>query len=235
MDIQKLLSSIHRAGWPFIGLAALLTLGLSLVGGSVVFFLGLIVTCWVVYFFRDPARVTPIRPGLVISPADGRVVLISSVVPEKVLGLGEEPRTRISIFLNVFDVHVNRSPVEGEVAHVQYRPGKFVNASLDKASVDNERNALAITMTGDHPYAGQRIGVVQIAGLIARRILCDVAPGKILKAGERFGMIRFGSRTDVYLPVGATPLVCIGQRVLGGETVLADFTSSEPARQGEVR
>ncbi len=234
MKNNGFLSYIHSAGWPFIGIAALITVLLSFFGG-VALILGLIFLGWVVFFFRNPARVTPVRSGLVISPADGRVCLIADVVPEADLGLGEEPRTRISIFLNVFDVHVNRSPVDGEVAYIGYRAGKFVNASLDKASVDNERNALAITMSGEHPYAGQKIGVVQIAGLIARRILCSVVPSQKLQAGERFGLIRFGSRTDVYMPQGVKPLVCVGQRVLGGETVLADMTSEEPRRVGEVR
>lgn len=228
------LSFIHPAGFPFIGIAAVVAVFLSLFGG-VAFMVGLILFGWVVYFFRDPKRVTPSRPGLVVSPADGRVILITDVVPDKSLGLGDEPRTRVSIFLNVFDVHVNRSPVDGEVTHIDYRAGKFVNASLDKASVDNERNALALVMVGEHPYAGQKIGVVQIAGLIARRILCTARPNDKLKAGERFGLIRFGSRTDVYLPQGLKPLVCVGQRMIGGETIIADCLSDEKARVGEVR
>lgn len=234
MKMSSPLSFVHPAGYPFIAIAAVLAFALFLFG-SVPFVFGLIILSWVVYFFRDPTRITPVRSGLVVAPADGRVILIADVVPDKDLGLGEEPRTRISIFLNVFDVHVNRSPVDGEVVHTHYRPGKFVNASLDKASVDNERNALALVMSGDHPCAGQKIGVVQIAGLIARRILCTAKPGHKLQAGERFGLIRFGSRTDIYLPQGVKPLVCIGQRMIGGETVLADCTSQEPARVGEAR
>ena len=234
MNSTSLLSFVHPAGWPFIGIAAGLAVFLSFFGG-VALLIGLILFSWVVYFFRDPKRVTPVRAGLVVAPADGRICMITDVVPEKSLGLGDEPHTRISIFLNVFDVHVNRSPIDGKVAHISYRPGKFVNASLDKASVDNERNALAITMEGEHPYAGQRLGVVQIAGLIARRILCTVNPDQPLKAGERFGLIRFGSRTDVYLPKGIEPLVIVGQRTVGGETVLADCLGQEKARTGEVR
>lgn len=234
MKLPFPLSFVHSAGWPFIGIAAVVALVLSFFGG-VAFLVGLILAAWVVYFFRDPTRITPIKEGLVVSPADGRVVAVADVVPDQDLGLGSEPRKRISIFLNVFDVHVNRSPVDGEVAHVHYRPGKFLNASLDKASVDNERNALALTMSGEHAYAGQRIGVVQIAGLIARRILCTAKPGDKLLAGQRFGLIRFGSRTDVYLPQGMTPLVCVGQRMIGGETVLADASSQEKARTGEAR
>lgn len=234
MAHSRLLSFVHPAGWPFIGIAAVVAAVLFLFGGTA-FLAGLILLGWVVYFFRDPKRVTPTRPGLVISPADGRIVAIVDVVPEASLGLGEDVYTRISVFLNVFDVHVNRSPIDGVVTHVDYREGKFFNASLDKASVDNERNALALKMTGDHPYAGQKVGVVQIAGLIARRILCYVTPERALRAGERFGLIRFGSRTDVYLPKGIEPLVCVGQRVLGGETVLADCVSKEKARTGEIR
>lgn len=231
---RSLLSFVHPAGWPFIGIAAAIVVFLSFFGG-VALLLGLLLMGWVVYFFRDPDRVTPTRDGLVVSPADGRVCLIADVVPEKDLGLGEEHRTRVSIFLNVFDVHVNRTPVDGEVAYVGYRPGKFLNASFDKASTDNERNALAITMSGSHPYAGQKIGVVQIAGLIARRILCTVRPNDKLLAGERFGLIRFGSRTDIYLPAGVKPLVCVGQRMIGGETVIADLASQEPRRDGMIR
>lgn len=234
MTVSIPLNIVHPAGWPFIGIAALLMLFLSFFGG-VSWMVGMILLGWVVYFFRDPKRVTPSRSGLVIAPADGRVIMITDVVPDIDLGLGQESHTRISIFLNVFDVHVNRSPVDGEVVHTHYRPGKFLNASLDKASVDNERNALAIVMSGEHPYAGQKIGVVQIAGLIARRILCTVKPKDTLQAGERFGLIRFGSRTDIYLPKGVKPLVCVGQRMIGGETVLADFCSQEDRRMGEVR
>lgn len=225
---------IHPAGWPFIAVAASVTLGLALFGG-VAFMLGLIVTSWVVYFFRNPPRVTPVREGLVVAPADGRVCAIANIVPDEDLGLGSEPHTRISIFLNVFDVHINRSAAEGEVAYAHYRPGKFFNASLDKASVDNERNALALILSGAHPFAGKKIGVVQIAGLIARRIVCTAKIGDKLKAGQRFGLIRFGSRTDVYLPQGIAPLVCVGQKMVGGETVLADCAGSETQREGEVR
>jgi len=234
MSKRVFLSFIHPAGWPFIGLGALVVVVLAPLGNTALL-LGLIFLGWVVYFFRDPERITPVRAGLVISPADGRVRAIGDVVPDRDLGLGDGVRTRVSIFLNVFDVHVNRSPVDGAVAYVGYRAGTFVNASLDKASVDNERNALAITMSGDHPFAGQKIGVVQIAGLVARRILCTVRPEQTLKAGERFGLIRFGSRTDIYLPQGVKPLVCLGQRMVGGETVIADMKSDEPRRMGEAR
>ena len=224
----------HPAGWPFIALFAGVTLLLSFVGGAV-FFVGLVLTAWCFYFFRNPARVTPVRTGLLVSPADGRVIAIQDVVPDTEFGLGDAPRTRISIFLNVFNVHVNRIPADGTVIARRYRPGKFFNASLDKASVDNERMGLTIKLEGAHPHAGETIGVVQIAGLIARRILCDAQEEQKAKAGERFGIIRFGSRTDIYLPLGVSPLVSVGQSTLGGETVLADFLSTEAARQGEVR
>lgn len=232
--VSSVKAYIHPAGWPFIGIFAFVTLVLALFGWPW-FFIGLVLTAWCVYFFRDPVRITPSRPGLIVSPADGKVVFIKDVIPEKDLGLGEAMHTRISIFLNVFDVHINRSPVDGIVEHDQYRRGKFFNASLDKASVDNERMALALKMEGNHPYAGQKIGVVQIAGLIARRIICNAVLGHTLRAGERYGLIRFGSRVDIYLPSGIQPLVTVGQYMIGGETVLADCISSEAARQGEVR
>jgi phosphatidylserine decarboxylase len=227
--ITSTLTPIHRAGWPFLaigGAAALLgfafaePLGWILAG----------VTTWVAYFFRDPDRVTPIRAGLVVSPADGRVQMITRAAPPPELGLGEAERTRISVFLNVFDVHVNRLPVDGAVTAAHYRPGKFVNASLDKASVDNERMSLAIGLPD-----GRDVVVVQIAGLVARRIICEIGVGATCRAGGRFGLIRFGSRVDVYLPEGVAPLICVGQRAIAGETVLADLAGSEATRQGEVR
>jgi len=224
----------HPAGWPFIAAFAGVTLLFAFIGKTF-FFIGIILTAWCLYFFRNPSRTTPTRPGLIVSPADGKVVLIQDVIPDAEFGLGDTPRTRISIFLNVFDVHVNRIPADGTVIARRYRPGKFVNASLDKASTDNERMGLTLKLEGDHPRAGELIGVVQIAGLIARRILCDAQEGQQFQAGGRFGIIRFGSRTDVYLPHGVQPLVSIGQYMLGGETVLADCTSQEPRRMGEIR
>lgn len=224
----------HPAGWPFMALASLVTV-LLFFAGPTPFFIGLILTAWCFYFFRNPARVTPVRPGLVVSPADGHVIAIQEVVPDPELGLGETPRTRISIFLNVFDVHVNRIPADGKISLRRYRPGKFFNASLDKASADNERMSLTIELAQGHPHGGESIAVIQIAGLIARRIVCDAQEEQTVRAGERFGLIRFGSRTEVYLPVGVSPFVCVGQYMLGGETVLADLSSTEPARSGEVR
>lgn len=234
MSLKTVSFSFHRAGWPFIAGFAAVTLLLAKLGwGWFVF--GLVATAWCAYFFRDPRRVTPTRPGLIVSPADGLVIAIRDVVPEADLGLGNEVFTRISIFLNVFDVHVNRIPADGIVRARNYRHGKFLNASLDKASEDNERLALAVEMTGEHPYKNKLLGVVQIAGLIARRIVCTAQVGNSFQAGERFGIIRFGSRTDVYMPKGMQPLVIVGQRVLGGETVLADAASTETCRQGDVR
>lgn len=234
MNLDRLFRYFHPAGWPFMGIFALITIVLSLFSGKLGM-IGLILTAWCFYFFRDPERVTPIKEGIVVSPADGRVVFIGEVIPDKDLGLGETPRTRISIFLNVFDVHVNRMPADGVVKETYYRPGKFVNASLDKASVDNERASLILELSGSHAYSGKTMGVVQIAGLIARRIICEAKEGSTYKAGQRFGIIRFGSRADIYLPVGMKPLVMVGQYMLGGETVLADATSTEAARQGEIR
>jgi phosphatidylserine decarboxylase len=192
--------------------------------------IGLLATAWCAYFFRDPDRLTPTRHGLIVSPADGVVSAVMPAPPPDDLGLPHQPLARLSIFLDVFDVHINRAPVDGTIAAIRYRPGKFLNASLDKASEDNERNALRIDMADGTP-----IIFVQIAGLIARRICCWVSEGQPIRAGERFGMIRFGSRVDVYLPEGVSPLVAPGQRCIGGETVIADLRAQEPGRQAELR
>jgi phosphatidylserine decarboxylase len=207
---------IHREGYPFIAILAFVTLFLGWLWGPL-FWLGLIVTAWCVYFFRDPARVTPMDPDLVISPADGRVSAVGPCVPPPELELGTAPRVRISVFMNVFNCHVNRAPVAGRIHRIAYKPGKFLNAELDKASEDNERNGLVIDS------AHGQLGVVQIAGLVARRIVCFTREGAQLSAGERFGLIRFGSRLDVYLPEGAVPLVAEGQTAIAGETVLARY------------
>ena len=216
-------------GWPFVGGAAIATMLLGWLWAPLGW-LGLIVTLWIAFFFRDPDRVIPTRPGLILSPADGHVQMIAVAMPPDELGMGPEPRTRISIFLNVLDVHVNRVPADGTVTAIDYRPGLFLNAALDKASEDNERMAVRLTMPD-----GRDVAFVQIAGLIARRIKCTLRQGQIVRAGERYGLIRFGSRVDVYLPPSAAPLVVVGQRAVGGETVLADLASGEVARQGEVR
>ena len=227
--LESVLVPIHREGYRFVAAFAVGTLVLFYVFEPLGW-VGLILTLWCAYFFRDPERVSPVRKGLVLSPADGVVQMVEPAVPPAELELGDAPRLRISVFMNVFDVHVNRSPVDGTVDRTSYRPGKFVNAVLDKASEDNERQSIAIQMADD-----RQIAVVQIAGLIARRIVCDIAEGDSVHAGARFGMIRFGSRVDVYLDAGLSPLVVAGQRAVAGETVFADVASQEGPRRGEVR
>jgi phosphatidylserine decarboxylase len=222
-SIRAQLAPIHREGYPFVGAFALASLVLFFVW-SPLGWLGTILTAWCAYFFRDPPRVTPIGERLVIAPADGRISRVANAVPPKDLELGEWPLPRVSIFMSVFDCHVNRSPVSGRVERIVYRAGKFINADLDKASEDNERNALVIAS------AGARVGVVQIAGLIARRIVSFRKPGDTIAAGERFGLIRFGSRVDVYLPEGVTPLVAEGQMAVAGETVIADLRAEDVIR-----
>ena len=216
-SLQMVLSLPHPAGRPFI------------IGGAVAVVAGAVFAPWLVwlgaafmlfclYFFRDPERVAPDREGVLVAPADGRVVSVVMAVPPSELEMGSGPRWRVAIFLSVLDVHVNRVPIDGTVTRIAYRHGKFLNASVDKASTDNERNALAIRLAD-----GREIAVVQIAGLIARRILCDVREGDAVRTGARFGIIRFGSRTDLYLPEGVLPLVCEGQLMIGGETVIAEL------------
>lgn len=228
-SIRSVFVPIHRAGWPIIAVFALVSLLLFLVAQPLGW-LGLVLTGWCVYFFRDPDRVTPVRPGLVISPADGRVQMIVRASPPPELGLPPQDWTRVSIFLNVFDVHVNRVPADGTIERVEYRAGTFLNASLDKASEDNERSAVSLRLAD-----GRHLAFVQIAGLVARRIICHAFPGQIVRGGERYGLIRFGSRTDVFLPEGVAPLVAVGQKAIGGETVIADLAGSEPPRLGVVR
>ena len=216
---------IHREGYRFIAIFAGITLFLFWLEVESLAWLGVIATAWCAYFFRDPERVTPLRAGLVISPADGVVSAIEKVTPPPELDLEREPTTRISVFMNVFDVHVNRSPVDARVAKITYIPGAFLNADLDKASEDNERQAFTLELAD-----GSKLGVVQIAGLVARRIMKFVSEGERLTPGQRIGLIRFGSRVDVYLPKGTSPLVAIGQRAIAGETVFADLTSPEGKR-----
>jgi phosphatidylserine decarboxylase len=222
-SVRRLIVPIHKEGYAFIaiGIVAMLVLG-SL--WRPFGWIAALITIWICYFFRDPARVTPQREGLVVSPADGRVSQIASAVPPKELDLPEEPMTRISIFMNVFDCHVNRAPVAGRVAKIAYTPGLFLNAELDKASDDNERNAILFEKDG------KQLIMVQIAGLIARRIVPFVKEGQEVFTGERVGLIRFGSRVDVYLPLGVAPLVSEGQTAIAGETVLADMSALEGVR-----
>ncbi|VAX04469.1 Phosphatidylserine decarboxylase [hydrothermal vent metagenome] len=228
--ISPLLSYFHREGHKFILGFGAVTMLFYLLGLDVLGVVSLILTIWCAYFFRDPERVTPVKAGLVISPADGVVQSVCMAVPPQELELGDELRTRVSVFMNVFDVHVNRVPIDGVIVKQAYTPGKFLNASLEKASVDNERHSLLLKATSGKQYA-----FVQIAGLVARRILCWAEDGKEYKAGERFGLIRFGSRVDIYLPKGVHSMVCVGQRAVAGETVIANEKTKENDREGEIR
>jgi phosphatidylserine decarboxylase len=228
-SVRDAIPTVHKAGYPFIAVTVLLAVLLGLLWQPLFWILA-ILAGWMALFFRDPERVTPTGPGLVISPADGRVEPIVTVSPPPELGLGPARRTRVSVFMNVFDCHVNRAPVSGRIARIAYKPGKFLSADLDKASEDNERNSMLIEMDN-----GQNIAVVQIAGLVARRILCWSKEQQTISAGERFGMIRFGSRLDVYLPEGATVDVLPGQRAVAGETVLAWLADDALAQPSQNR
>ena len=226
---DNVLVPIAREGRPFIAVFSLVS--------AVLYFLyaplgwiGLVLTLWCIYFFRNPERVTPEREGLIISPADGIVQMIAEVPPPEELDMGAAPVVRVSVFMNVFDCHVNRIPCDGRIGKLVYVPGQFLNASLDKASEENERQMMRIDLD-----SGAFIGAVQIAGLVARRIVCYLEEDQIVLAGERFGLIRFGSRVDIYLPHGAVSHAVIGQKCVSGETVLADLKSDEAARSGEVR
>lgn len=224
--LNTFIKPMHREGIKFILIFSVISL--------ILFFIyiplgwvGVGLTIWCYYFFRDPKRTIPVRDGLLVSPADGVISLIEKTMPPPELDIEKEELTRISVFMNVFNCHVNRSPIAGKVVEINYRPGKFFNASLDKASVDNERNSLVLQIPD-----GRQIVVVQIAGLVARRIVSFVKPKQTLRIGQRFGLIRFGSRVDIYLPTRVQPLVCIGQIMVSGETVIADLNSKELARDG---
>ena len=223
--VRPIMFAVHPEGYKFAFIFALVSVVLfavsTMLGG-----LGVILTLWCVWFFRDPMRVTPQRAGLVISPADGVVNMITMAAPPPELELGDAPLPRVSVFMNVFNCHINRIPISGKVRRTLYRTGSFFNASLDKASADNERQVLLI-----EGKAGAQIIVVQIAGLVARRIVCWAEEEQKFVAGERFGLIRFGSRCDVYLPKGTVPLVAVGQLAIGGETILADLKSTERTRK----
>lgn len=226
--LSTFIKPMHPEGWKFVPVFAAIT--------AVLFWLweplgwvGLGLTIWCYYFFRDPKRSVPLNTGLLVSPADGVVSLIERAVPPAELGMGPEALVRVSVFMSVFNCHVNRAPIAGKVTAVVYRPGKFFNASLDKASEENERNALAIEIAD-----GRKIAVVQIAGLVARRIMCWKRPGETVHTGERFGLIRFGSRLDVYLPKGVEPQVALGQTMVGGESVIAFIGQDTPARAARV-
>src|SRR5262245_27325394 len=215
-SIRRSLVPVHREGLPFIGIFALVSLVLFWLW-SPLGWIGTALTAWCALFFRDPDRVTPVREGVVVAPADGRVSRIINAPPPAELNLGDRALPRVSIFMSVFDCHINRSPMSGRIEKILYNAGTFINADLDKASENNERNSFVIA-------SGQtRIAMVQIAGLIARRIVTFVRAGASVRAGERIGMIRFGSRVDVYLPEGTRPLVAEGQTAIAGETVIADL------------
>lgn len=225
--LSTFVKPMHKEGLKFVGIFAAITVVLFLIS-DVLGWIGVVLTIWCYYFFRDPKRSVPTREGLIVSPADGIVSLIEMATPPEELGVGTAPLLRVSVFMSVFNCHINRAPIAGTVKALAYRPGKFLNASLDKASADNERSSLCIEMAD-----GRQLVVVQIAGLVARRILSFVQKGQALRTGERFGLIRFGSRLDVYLPEGVNPLVALGQTMIAGETVLADLTSKDAPRQGQ--
>jgi len=220
---------IHGDGIKFVAIGAGISLLLFLLWPPLAW-LAVLATAWIAYFFRDPARVTPLREGLIIAPADGRICAIERVRPPVELGLGDAVRVRISIFLSIFDVHINRAPVAGHIVRSIYVPGSFLNAATDKASEENERRGLVIDTGAD-----SEVAIVQIAGLIARRIVTFVKEGDRIGVGERLGLIRFGSRVDLYLPPNRGALVAVGQRAVGGETVLADLKSSEPEREARLQ
>ena len=223
---------IHPAGTPFIAIFAILTIFIGWLW-TPLYFLGLILTVWCIYFFRNPNRVTPTLSGvnknnLIIAPADGKIIEISDITPNDEIGLPSGEWQRVCIFMNVFDVHVNRSPMLGKITFKNYIPGLFFNASLDKASMHNERLILGMDTEN-----GKKIAFVQIAGLVARRIICDVDKGSLLKAGEVFGLIRFGSRVDIYFPKEVSTLVLVGQKTISGETIIGDFTKSNKSVKGQ--
>ena len=223
---------IHPAGTPFIAIFAILTIFIGWLW-TPLYFLGLILTVWCIYFFRNPNRVTPTLSGvnknnLIIAPADGKIIEISDVTPNDEIGLPSGEWQRVCIFMNVFDVHVNRSPMLGKITFKNYIPGLFFNANLDKASIHNERLILGMDTEN-----GKKIAFVQIAGLVARRIICDVDKGSLLKAGEVFGLIRFGSRVDIYFPKEVSTLVLVGQKTISGETIIGDFTKSNKSVKGQ--
>ena len=228
--VQSIRSSfvpIHKEGYRFIALFFIASIALATIWKPL-FWIGLLLTAWVAYFFRDPARVTPLDDNLIVSPADGKISQIGSVIPPEELGLGDKPMKRVCVFMNVFNCHVNRAPIKGQIERIAYRPGLFLNADIDKASEDNERNGLVIS--GE----SATIGVVQIAGLVARRIVCFVKENENLSAGERFGLIRFGSRLDVYMPENANIVVHIGQTMVAGESVLARLDGNQSEQTARI-
>lgn len=226
--LETFIKPMHREGYPFVAAFAVVSLVLFVIWEPLGW-VGVGLTVWCYYFFRDPKRAVPLNAGLMVSPADGVVSLIERAVPPPELGMAPEPLMRVSVFMSVFNCHVNRAPIAGKVAEIAYRPGKFLNAAMDKASIDNERNSLRIDMAD-----GRSIAVVQIAGLVARRIVCFAAKGQDLRTGERFGLIRFGSRLDIYLPEGVEPQVALGQNCVAGETVIAVLGQDAPQRMARM-
>lgn len=222
--LETFIKPMHREGIKFVAAFAAVTLVLFWIWDPLGW-IGVGLTVWCYYFFRDPKRAVPENAGLMVSPADGVVSLIERVAPPEELGMGPAPLMRVSVFMSVFNCHVNRAPIAGRISEISYRPGKFLNAALDKASVDNERNSIRIDMAD-----GRSIAVVQIAGLVARRILCFAVKGQEIRTGERFGLIRFGSRLDIYLPEGVQPQVALGQTCVAGETVIALLGPDMPQR-----
>lgn len=219
-DLAKV---IHREGYIFIAIFAVVAFILGSFSGTLGW-IGLISTVWCAYFFRNPERRTPVNDNLIISAGDGVVQTIKEVAPPSELGLGDDEMIRVSVFLNVFNVHVNRAPASGKILSLNYHPGRFFNASLDKASIHNERQSVLMETT-----TGVKIAFVQIAGLIARRIVCDLEENQEVKAGQRYGIIRFGSRVDIYLPLKTAILVSEGQTCVGGETIIADLAMKKSA------
>ena len=226
--LETFIKPMHREGYRFVAAFAAVTLVLFWLWEPLGW-IGVGLTVWCYYFFRDPKRAVPLNAGLMVSPADGVVSLIERAVPPEELGMGPAPLMRVSVFMSVFNCHVNRAPIAGRVSEIAYRPGKFLNAAMDKASIDNERNSLRIDMAD-----GRSIAVVQIAGLVARRILCFAVKGQELRTGERFGLIRFGSRLDIYLPDGVEPQVALGQNCVAGETVIAVLGQDAPQRMARM-
>jgi phosphatidylserine decarboxylase len=224
--LPRVLAPLHTDGLKFVAIGVVATLLLFLLWAPAGW-VAAVLTLWLVYFFRDPWRVTPTRLGLLISPADGIVASVSPAIPPPELEMGDAAVVRIGIFLNVFDVHVTRAPIGGRVTALRYIKGSFINASLDKASEDNERLAIRIV-----PPEGPAIAFALIAGLVARRIVCGLREGQQVATGQRIGIIRFGSRVDIYCPPPYVPMVVAEQRMIGGETVLADRLAEEPPRQG---
>lgn len=225
MALLGLNFSIHKEGLKFIGALAAIAF-ICAFFSTVCFWIFFVLTLFCAFFFRNPKRTVPAIESAVVSPADGTVCSVVLDTPAEELGIGTEPRYRVSVFLSLFNVHINRVPISGKIKNVIYHPGAFLNAALDKSSVFNERNTLIVEANNDPENL---IAFTQIAGMIARRIVCDVHEGESLKKGEIFGLIRFGSRCDVWLPVGVAPKVCKGQTAIGGETILADLLDENSA------